>query len=117
MDFSDEFLNPPGQISPGNIDIYNRPQTKLSDGSIATVRSMGIGGPNNIKGIIDEVQSPAFSTVIGLTLSTKGGDGKQSKGISIHLDHIYGIMNSMVKRGMVIKDSSGAGSSVAKKLF
>ncbi len=27
------------------------------------------------------------------------------------------IMNSMVKRGMVIKDSSGAGSSVAKKLL
>ncbi len=35
-----------------------------------------VGGPNNIKGIIDEVQSPAFATVVGLTLCTTGGEGK-----------------------------------------
>ena len=42
-----------------------------------------VGGPNNIKGIIDEVQSPAFATVVGLTLSTSGGDGGSSKSMSM----------------------------------
>jgi cell division protein FtsA len=38
-----------------------------------------VGYPQNIKGIIDEVQSPAFSTVIGLTLCSTGVE--QSKGL------------------------------------
>ena len=34
--------NTPGLTDKGNIDIYNRPQVKLQDGSTATVRTMGI---------------------------------------------------------------------------
>jgi len=35
-----------------------------------------VGGPNNIKGIIDEVQSPAFATVVGLALCATKGESK-----------------------------------------
>ncbi len=41
------------------------------------------GGPNNIKGIIDEVQSPAFASVIGLTLSTTGGESTGGKSLNL----------------------------------
>jgi len=42
-----------------------------------------VGGPNNIKGIIDEVQSPAFATVVGLTLCTAGGESRNSSGMGL----------------------------------
>ncbi len=38
--------NGEGMIAPGNIDLANRPTVQLPDGSVATVRSMGV----NIKG-------------------------------------------------------------------
>ncbi len=43
-----------------------------------------VGGPNNIKGIIDEVQSPAFATVIGLTLSSTRSESKRSGKLSLN---------------------------------
>lgn len=36
-----------GRYGKGNIDLYNRPQVKMPDGSIATVRSMSFNDGNN----------------------------------------------------------------------
>ncbi|HUD44372.1 MAG TPA: cell division protein FtsA [Patescibacteria group bacterium] len=59
------------------------------------------GGPNNIKGIIDEVQGPAFATVVGLTLCTSGGDGKKANN--------FNMSN--------IKLPTGGAGKLAKKFF
>ncbi len=61
------------------------------------------GGPNNIKGIIDEVQSPAFATVIGLTLSTSGGESASNKGLNL----------GNFKVGL----SMGGSTKIVKKIF
>ena len=44
-----------------------------------------IGIPINVKGLIDEIETPAFATVVGLTVFGAGLDIKQSLpfGISI----------------------------------
>lgn len=58
------------------------------------------GGPNNIKGIIDEVQSPAFATVVGLTLSSTGGDSKSSGNFSMGK---FKVPTSVGSSGKIIK--------------
>jgi len=36
-----------GQYGKGNIDLYNRPQVKIPDGSVSTVRSFSFNDGNN----------------------------------------------------------------------
>ena len=36
-----DWVDPIGRYGKGNIDLYNRPQIKMEDGSIATVMSLG----------------------------------------------------------------------------
>lgn len=41
-DLLSDIPNYPGLVSPGNIDLYNRPVLKNDDGTVSTVRSMMI---------------------------------------------------------------------------
>ncbi len=62
-----------------------------------------LGGPNNIKGIIDEVQSPAFSTVIGLAMYGASVGGEKSSSFGMRMSKLPNMGGS----GKIVKKIIG----------